>query len=221
MKNPTSVKPSAIIFSIVLLCLLSNNLLPGVVQVEGFLSVDSSTTRSHAALGNARRVASSLALMAPDCHQEEDGNHNKSHDSPSFTRRNILAALVAAPFTGDVFHPPTTRADVDVSTIEMKEFKDPYGMFSIDVPQSFFTIRRAAKGDLPDIKTGKGRRGSSIFTAGDLAKAEVIAIERYVVSTLRFCMIIAFFRFLHNTANAKLFQHFQSFNVCAHLSFSL
>ena len=38
---------------------------------------------------------------------------------------------------------------------------------------------------MPDEKTGKdGRRGSSIFTAGDMAKAEVIAIERYPAKLL-------------------------------------
>ena len=75
--------------------------------------------------------------------------------------------------------PTVSLADgVDVSSIEMKEFVDPYGLFSINVPNSFYTLRRKAKGDLPDEKTGKGRRGSSIFTAGNMAKAEVIAVER-------------------------------------------
>ena len=51
-------------------------------------------------------------------------------------------------------------------------------LFSIDVPQNFFAIRRTNKGDLPDAKTGKGRRGGTIFTAGDMGKAEVVAVER-------------------------------------------
>lgn len=54
----------------------------------------------------------------------------------------------------------------------------------MDVPQRFFAIRRSAKGDLPDAKTGKGRRGGTIFTAGDMAKAEVIAVERFPVRNL-------------------------------------
>jgi hypothetical protein len=170
--NSQATKTSSVIFSIVLLCMLSN-----LTQVDGFSL--SPPTRHGAALSATRRAASSLALTRDDDSNEYGGDHIENHDFSSFRRRNIMAALAAAPFTG-IFHPPTTRADVDVSTIEMKEFKDPYGMFSIDVPQSFFTIRRTAKGDLPDSKTGKGRRGSSIFTAGDLAKAEVIAIERYV-----------------------------------------
>ena len=74
--------------------------------------------------------------------------------------------------------PRAGYADVDVSTIEMKDFVDPYGLFSITVPSSFYTLGRKSKGDLPDEKTGKGRRGSSIFTAGNMAKAEVIAVER-------------------------------------------
>ena len=59
--------------------------------------------------------------------------------------------------------------------VEMKMFVDP--LFSVSIPEGFFTLRRTQKGDLPDSKTGKGRRGSSIFTAGNMAKAEVIAVE--------------------------------------------
>lgn len=62
--------------------------------------------------------------------------------------------------------------------VDMKLFVDPKGLFSIIVPSRFFKLRRTDKGDLPDEKTGKGRRGSSIFTAGDLGKAEIIAVER-------------------------------------------
>jgi len=63
----------------------------------------------------------------------------------------------------------------------MKRFVDNANpsYFVIDVPQRFFTIRRSAKGDLPDAQTGQGRRGGTIFTAGDMSKAEVVAVERY------------------------------------------
>ena len=59
--------------------------------------------------------------------------------------------------------------------MDMKFFEDP--LFTLSVPKGFFTLRRTQKGDLPDSKTGNGRRGSSIFTAGNMAKAEVIAVE--------------------------------------------
>ena len=72
----------------------------------------------------------------------------------------------------------------EVPKTEMKDFVDPLGLFSIRVPKNFFTLRRTVKGDLPDDKTGKGRRGSSIFTAGNMAKAEVIAIERCVLALI-------------------------------------
>jgi len=75
-------------------------------------------------------------------------------------------------------------------TEEMKNFIDPVGMFTLRVPKRFFTIRRTAKGDLPDEKTGIGRRGSSIFTAGDLAKTQVVSIERSVQScAINFCEV--------------------------------
>lgn len=60
----------------------------------------------------------------------------------------------------------------------LRDFVDPQGLFTIQVPEDFYTIRRTQKGDLPDEKTGKGRRGSSIFTAGNLKKAIVVAVER-------------------------------------------
>lgn len=62
-----------------------------------------------------------------------------------------------------------------VAPLEMKPFVD--ALFTVSVPKPFFTLRRTQKGDLPDEKTGKGRRGSSIFTAGNMAKAEVVAVE--------------------------------------------
>ena len=74
------------------------------------------------------------------------------------------------------------RETFDVQGVEMKMFVDPQGLFALNLPKRFFALRRTAKGDLPDEKTGSGRRGSSIFNAGDLAKAEVLAVERYVRS---------------------------------------
>jgi len=77
-------------------------------------------------------------------------------------------------------------ADVDVSTVveevPMKLFTDTANpsLFAINVPTRFFSIRRTFKYDLPDAKTGKGRRGGTIYSAGDMSKAEVIAVERYV-----------------------------------------
>ena len=74
--------------------------------------------------------------------------------------------------------------DAVVTPLEMKEFVDPAGLFSLRVPKGFYTLRRTQKGDLPDAKTGKGRRGSSIFTAGNMAKAEVVAVERFPTRVL-------------------------------------
>lgn len=63
-------------------------------------------------------------------------------------------------------------------SMDMKTFVDPQGLFELNIPKDFFALRRSSKGDLPDEKTGVGRRGSSIFSAGNMAKAEIIAIER-------------------------------------------
>ncbi len=83
-------------------------------------------------------------------------------------------------FLGIESIPSAARADDTAATaIAMKTFIDPEGLFIINIPQRFFAIRRTNQGDLPNAATGAGRRGSSIFNAGDLAKAEVLAIERY------------------------------------------
>ena len=120
--------------------------------------------------------------------------HGHSHEAPcddgilSDRRRHFLqstAFITLASLTGASSLPSSTAFASDVATevqegMPMKRFVDTANppLFVIDVPQRFFAIRRSAKGDLPDAKTGKGRRGGTIFTAGDMAKAEVIAIER-------------------------------------------
>ena len=78
----------------------------------------------------------------------------------------------------------TTTTTIIENTVPMKNFVDPKGLFALRVPQNFYTLRRTVKGDLPDAKTGKGRRGSSIFTAGDMAKAEVVAVELFPTRSL-------------------------------------
>jgi hypothetical protein len=107
-------------------------------------------------------------------------------------RRRILQSTAA--LTGIVPLMPVFADEPELASqsttvaveVPMKSFVDNANpsLFSIDVPQRFFAIRRSAKGDLPDAKTGQGRRGGTIFTAGDMAKAEVIAIERFPISAM-------------------------------------
>lgn len=109
---------------------------------------------------------------------------SRNNESQTTARRNFLQSLVAAGTSAAVALsiPSSSLAAVDVSQqvpVEMRTFVDPKGLFALTIPKRFFAIRRTNKGDLPDEKTGKGRRGSSIFTAGDMSKAEVIAVERF------------------------------------------
>ena len=89
----------------------------------------------------------------------------------------LVSSTAAAMITTPVF----AAEDVVIPT---KNFVDPLGMFAVTVPESFFVLRRQNKGDLPNAKTGQGRRGSSIFTAGNMAKAEIIAVERFPTKLL-------------------------------------
>jgi hypothetical protein len=97
-------------------------------------------------------------------------------------RRDWMAGASIAAAASFFLPMSPANADVPLVAEEMKSFIDPQGLFALTVPKSFYTLRRTQKGDLPDAKTGKGRRGSSIFTAGNMAKAEVIAVERYVLT---------------------------------------
>lgn len=107
--------------------------------------------------------------------------------SSSHIRRQIFRdVLSSAILVGGTVVVQNDGAFADDSTpisIEMKSFVDPQGLFALNVPKRFFVIRRSAKGDLPNEK-GQGRRGSSIFTAGDMAKAEVVAVERFPTAVL-------------------------------------
>lgn len=101
------------------------------------------------------------------------------------SRRHWLQQVTGAVAASVLLPTGPSFASDEATTValpEMKNFVDP--LFVIRVPKSFFTLRRSAKGDLPDAKTGKGRRGSSIFSAGDMAKAEVVAIERFPTAVL-------------------------------------
>jgi len=98
---------------------------------------------------------------------------------------DITTSTVTATVTvADAETTTAAAASLVPAPLDMKEFVDPAGLFSLRVPVGFFTLRRTSKGDLPDSKTGKGRRGSSIFSAGNMAKAEVVAVERFPTRVL-------------------------------------
>lgn len=116
-----------------------------------------------------------------------NNNENSYMMAAVNSRRSWLQGVAAVAGSSLVASPIIARAEdaaVAPTPLEMKEFVDPAGLFSLRVPKSFYTLRRTQKGDLPDAKTGKGRRGSSIFTAGNMAKAEVVAVERFPTRVL-------------------------------------
>jgi hypothetical protein len=127
--------------------------------------------------------------------------HGSEPQEVSLSRRNSLLAILALapafPLSSRAEAPEAMAPEAMVAPVamalKMKNFVDPIGLFSISTPEGFFTLRRSAKGDLPDEKTGKGRRGSSIFTAGNMAKAEVIAVERYVRGAILSSQVRTFF----------------------------
>ena len=82
------------------------------------------------------------------------------------------------------FLPPPAPALADGVALTMTNYVDKEGKeFALRIPTSFYVLRRKDKGDLPD-KNGNGRRGATIFTAGNMASASVIAVERFPVKSL-------------------------------------
>jgi hypothetical protein len=145
--------------------------------------------------------SSSLASRRRNSGDEKDTLPSATIHTASTSRRQAIAKLSTMTTTAVVLTSTgrpysianaaeTTVQNMETTTttttppIEMKEFVDPYGLFTIQVPTGFYTLRRKAKGDLPNEQTGKGRRGSSIFTAGNMAKAEIIAVERFPTRVL-------------------------------------
>lgn len=115
-------------------------------------------------------------MLASSSHQA-DGDRTSVSRREAFAISGIGALLVPMLASG-----AADEVTSVIDGVEMKMFLDPQGMFAVEIPKRFFALRRSAKGDLPDDKTGSGRRGSSIFSAGDMAKAEVVAVERCVTA---------------------------------------
>ena len=71
-----------------------------------------------------------------------------------------------------------------VEAANLKGFRDPQGMFALALPKPWFKVRPTDKGDLPD-ESGKGRRGSRIFSAGLLSNQfapKILSVERFPVA---------------------------------------
>ena len=151
-------------------------------------------TEPRASAARPPTSAAASGLTVPDGPPGGDVDYERpllSRRRSVLTSLGSAAAVLALSSSPLVLYPPPSLAD-DAATlpeavaalapppaVEMKSFLDSEGLFAINVPKRFFVLRRKAKGDLPDAKTGKGRRGSSIFTAGDMGKAEVVAVERF------------------------------------------
>lgn len=130
----------------------------------------------------------STTLCQSRSHASDDDVDVVAADRRRLLRSSSFAALTLASAWNGVAPVIANAAETGVlqDEVEMKVFADTAtpSLFVIEVPKRFFALRRSAKGDLPDAKTGKGRRGGTIFTAGDMAKAEVIAIERFPTTVL-------------------------------------
>ena len=135
-----------------------------------------------------------IALLATPTHQLSLPTA-KTNSNP--TRRAFVSSSSALVFLPNL---PSFADDADVDDVASPPaapspppppplppmapfFDNEEGLFSLSVPKSFYVLRRKDKGDLPDAK-GNGRRGATIFTAGNMGTASVIAVERIPVKAL-------------------------------------
>ena len=126
--------------------------------VAAFAPSSSSTTAAIASSGKCSRSLSSTRVAATS---------SSGGTGSSSSRREWLTSTIATASSLLLLPSlPALAAEDTLAPLDMKLFIDPKGLFSIIVPTKFFKLRRTDPGDLPDEKTGKGRRGSSIFTAG-------------------------------------------------------
>jgi hypothetical protein len=170
------------IFSLILLLHLSQT----IRKAKGVSCLsDTFAVRRTVALRLSLRRGQQI-IISPTTDIVEDTSRRDLFRSISRSFSSVVASvLIGMDSSPTVAMAASVSDDVTtLSTIVMKTFIDPQGLFAINIPQRFFAIRRTNQGDLPNTATGSGRRGSSIFNAGDLAKAEVLAVERYVDCTL-------------------------------------
>lgn len=163
--------------------------------VAALLSVATIINQSHAfapprtsSISIEGHISSHKTCLLNQRQNDDDGEAILSNQ-----RRRVLQSTAALTLAGFSSLPVFAEEAVEAVAaappavvVPMKAFIDNAkpSLFSLEVPQRFFSIRRSAKGDLPDAKTGQGRRGGTIFTAGDMAKAEVIAVERFPVKAM-------------------------------------
>jgi hypothetical protein len=141
-----------------------------------------------AAEKTSSRMKRPSLLSSSVCDSHERNALNISSSTSSQRRRILqsMATITATPWMPYAWAIDDVTTVTDDIVVPMKLFIDTANpsLFTINVPQRFFAIRRSSKGDLPDVKTGQGRRGGTIFTAGDMSKAIVVAVERFPVRNL-------------------------------------
>ncbi len=93
-------------------------------------------------------------------------------------RRQTLRTLLSLP-AAYISRPAFAEVGVNSRVFTDKD----EGLFSLTLPNGYYALRRTVKGDLPDAN-GRGRRGATIFTAGDMKKASVVAVEKLPVKAL-------------------------------------
>jgi len=126
------------------------------------------------------QTPTSRTMTSDPTNEFEPTRQQKQHHRRVFLQSLTISSAMATANLLVAPKPALAADETATAAVEMKTFVDPKGLFVLNVPKRFFAIRRTIKGDLPNEETGEGRRGSSIFTAGDMSKAEVVAVERYV-----------------------------------------
>lgn len=109
-------------------------------------------------------------------------DNNKIVNHYTATRRDIFKNIKAASAASLVYAMNSNIANAEETITLTKEdkmtlYNDPNGLFRLSIPKSYFIFRRPGN---PNNKgKTKSRKGSAIFTAGDIGKAEIVSIDRF------------------------------------------
>ena len=142
-----------------------------------------------------KKERSLLPLSLSSLPDRDDESLNSGPVKQIVSRRSALlagASVILLPSIARAFPRlpalPTVNIGVETggSSGPLIQYKDPLGLFALALPKGWFKIRPTAEGDLPDFK-GRGRRGSRIFSSGEISNPyapKVLSVERFPVRVL-------------------------------------
>jgi len=125
-------------------------------------------------------LTSTTKLMLK-AHKDKDKDKLNDSNINHQTRREIMKSMQAVTLSSILTLSPSITNAAETDKMAMTLYEDPNGLFKIRIPKGFFIFRRPGNPTNKD-KT-KSRKGSSIFTSGDIGKAEIVSVDRFTTAS--------------------------------------